>query len=172
MYLSFDDVTKTINGMVAYQGLTRTAAHIHKGACGVAGAPEITLTVGPSPMTVSGTLTTAQETALVANELYVNLHTAGDPDGRVRGPLHLMSNTITCPAGGADAGVDSGMSSGSSGTSGTSGTSGASSTSGGGGDGGGCSTTGSDASNGLLAAFAGILAFAFLGRARARHTKR
>src|SRR5688572_25552460 len=63
-----------------------TAAHIHKGAPGVAGPPIIPLPLG-NP--ISGTLSLdAQNVAdLLAGLLYVNIHTAPHPDGEIRGQI-------------------------------------------------------------------------------------
>jgi len=90
----------TITYFVAYSGLSGAAAasHIHLGAVGVVGGVMLPLVVGPSPMT--GTLTSADLTptgsvtdfagavaAIEAGSTYVNIHTAANPGGEIRGQI-------------------------------------------------------------------------------------
>ena len=70
------------------------ASHFHKGAIGVAGGVlfEITDTITENPdgtLTASGTwaVNASDVTALLAGDVYVNLHTADHPDGEIRGQL-------------------------------------------------------------------------------------
>lgn len=84
-----------------YSGLSgsATAAHIHGNAIVGATAPVLfdfgtvsgaSGTIAPSPINV-----TAQQVAdLRANKMYVNVHTANNPNGEIRGQLHI-SNAIT-----------------------------------------------------------------------------
>ena len=76
----------TIN--VTWSGVTATAAHIHKGAVGVAGAiifPFINIT---SPINYTSTLLDiTQETDLLANLYYVDINSAPFPNGEIRGQL-------------------------------------------------------------------------------------
>ncbi|HJZ45969.1 MAG TPA: CHRD domain-containing protein [Roseiflexaceae bacterium] len=63
-----------------------TAAHIHKGAPGVAGPPIITLPAGnPKQGTVS--LSGQNVADLLAGLLYVNIHTSANPNGEIRGQI-------------------------------------------------------------------------------------
>lgn len=96
---------------IDYEGATRAcgdlaAAHIHLGAAGVAGGVLLPLAAGPSPF--SGTLTAADFTAtgdvttfdgaldaIRAGNTYVNLHTAANPGGEIRGQLKTILNTAT-----------------------------------------------------------------------------
>jgi hypothetical protein len=93
---------------VAYSGLSGalTAAHIHTGAVGVNGGVILPLVAGPSPMT--GTLSAANFTAsgpvtdfvgalgaIRNGTTYVNLHTAANPAGEIRGQLALQ---VAAPA--------------------------------------------------------------------------
>lgn len=72
-----------------------TAAHIHEGAAGAAGPIVVGLTIQPGPFGPSDVYGCAfgLDTALVGDILanpgdyYANLHTAGFPDGAVRGQL-------------------------------------------------------------------------------------
>lgn len=67
-----------------------TAAHIHRGASGVAGAVEVTLTApvsGTSATCVIAAPTLATEIATTPEAFYVNVHNAEFPSGAVRGQL-------------------------------------------------------------------------------------
>jgi hypothetical protein len=96
--ISADD--STIWYVVSYAGLSGplAAAHIHTGAAGVAGGVILPLTVVASPMrgtltsanfTPSGAITTFTQAvaAIKAGATYVNLHTAANPGGEIRGQL-------------------------------------------------------------------------------------
>jgi hypothetical protein len=72
-------------------GAPPTAAHIHRGAVGVAGPVVVPLTT-PLDGNASGCVTsveTATVTELMRNpeDFYVNVHTSDFPDGAVRGQL-------------------------------------------------------------------------------------
>lgn len=65
-----------------------TAAHIHLGAMGVSGNVVVPLcTPCKSPMKGTATLTKALLKDLKTHKLYVNVHTAKNPNGEVRGQL-------------------------------------------------------------------------------------
>jgi hypothetical protein len=95
---------------VAYSGLSGalTASHIHTGAVGVNGGVILPLAAGPSPMT--GTLTAANFTAsgpvtdfvgalgaIRNGTTYINLHTAANPAGEIRGQLALQVAAPVAP---------------------------------------------------------------------------
>jgi CHRD domain len=65
-----------------------TAAHIHLGVMGASGNVVVPL-CGPckSPMTGKATLTKALLKDLKTHKLYVNVHTAKNPNGEIRGQL-------------------------------------------------------------------------------------
>jgi hypothetical protein len=87
--LSLDRSTRTVSGTVTLDGVVPTAAHIHAGEAGSAGAVVLALTVSPNtavslPSTV---LTPAQLDSLDAGALYVNIHSAAHAGGEIRGQL-------------------------------------------------------------------------------------
>jgi CHRD domain-containing protein len=69
-----------------------TAAHIHLGKKGVAGPVSVPL-CGPctSPNKGSATLTEAQIHAFETGGAYVNVHTAKNPNGEIRGQISVKS---------------------------------------------------------------------------------
>ena len=66
------------------------AAHIHLGAMGKAGNVLVPL-CGPCKNGVSGTVTVsaAVKSAFAKHLLYVNVHTAKNPNGEIRGQLGM-----------------------------------------------------------------------------------
>lgn len=91
--LIFNNDTKIFTITTTYSGLTgpATGAHIHRGAVGTAPAsnvifPFINVTVSPIIYT-SAAITAAEEADLKAGLWYVNVHTALNPPGEIRGQL-------------------------------------------------------------------------------------
>jgi len=89
--LDYDAASKKLSWKLSYSGLSgpATAAHFHGPAetgknAGVAvpipGAAS-------SPVEGSATLTDAQASDLLAGKLYVNIHTAANPGGEIRGQV-------------------------------------------------------------------------------------
>ena len=80
----------SVKGMVNTTGITATAAHIHTGAAGKNGPVIVPLsksgdngwTVGPGAK-----LNDDQMKAFKAGDLYVNVHSAANPGGEIRGQL-------------------------------------------------------------------------------------
>jgi hypothetical protein len=75
---------------VTYSGLTgaAVAAHFHGPAGPGKDAPvEVPVTVGPSPLQGSATLTPAQEKDLLDGNVYFNIHTQANPKGEIRGQV-------------------------------------------------------------------------------------
>jgi hypothetical protein len=75
---------------LTFSGLTgpATAAHIHMAGMGAAG-PVVVPLCGPCKSGAKGsaTLTAAALKALKTHKLYVNVHTAKNPDGEIRGQI-------------------------------------------------------------------------------------
>ncbi len=89
--ITADATTNTICYDMTAQGISApTAAHLHRGRFGQAGAPIITLKApsnGASSDCVK--VTKAEAAALIADpsNYYVNVHTADYPNGAIRGQL-------------------------------------------------------------------------------------
>jgi len=88
--LKLDAATKTLTWTVSYSGLTgdAVAAHIHGPAApGASAGVEVPFTVGSNPMTGSVVLTDAQISDLASGKTYVNIHTAANKSGEIRGQI-------------------------------------------------------------------------------------
>lgn len=88
---TFDKGTNTLTWTVTYSGLSGpvTAGHIHGPAAAGANAGVVIPFSGDlsSPIRGKATLTAAQVADLTAGRYYVNLHTAKNPGGEIRGQL-------------------------------------------------------------------------------------
>jgi CHRD domain len=88
---SLDTTTKTLTWTVTYSGLSgpATAGHIHGPAAPGANAGVLVPFTGDlaSPIKGSATLTDAQISDLEAGRTYINLHTADNKGGEIRGQL-------------------------------------------------------------------------------------
>ena len=81
---------KAVSGSIMIKGVNATAAHIHEAAKGKNGPVIIPLTKsGDSTFTVpaGAKLTDAQMQSLEAGNLYVNVHSAANPNGEIRAQL-------------------------------------------------------------------------------------
>jgi hypothetical protein len=92
--VTLDSATNKITWNVTFSGLTgaATAAHIHGPApVGKNAGVMIWLSTkgqpAASPVSGSGTLTAAQAADLMNGQCYVNVHTAANPGGEIRGQL-------------------------------------------------------------------------------------
>jgi hypothetical protein len=87
--LNVDTATKKVTWAVTYSGLTPAAAHIHCGAAAGANAG-VAVNLGTnlaSPISGSGDMTDAQMADLSAGKCYINIHTAANKGGEIRGQL-------------------------------------------------------------------------------------
>lgn len=91
--VNVDTTTGAASWNVEYSGLTgpAAAAHIHCGAGpGANAGVAVPLAAGPNipnPITGSGKMTPAQLAQLQAGQCYVNIHTAANKGGEIRGQL-------------------------------------------------------------------------------------
>jgi hypothetical protein len=88
--LTYDQKTKLLKWKVTYSGLTgpTTAGHIHGPAEPGKNAPvAIPFAKVDSPIEGSATLTDAQAADLKAGKFYINIHTAENKGGEIRGQL-------------------------------------------------------------------------------------
>jgi len=88
--VGFDSTTKMLTWKVTYSGLTgpATMAHFHGPAeAGKNGPVAVPLKDAASGAEGSATLTDAQATDLMAGKYYINIHTAANPGGEIRGQV-------------------------------------------------------------------------------------
>ena len=81
---------KTLTYSASYKDLTGpvVAAHFHNAATpGGDGPPVVPAKVSPSPIKGTATLTDAQIADLNAGKWYLNIHTAANPGGEIRGTV-------------------------------------------------------------------------------------
>ena len=89
--IDYDPASKKLSWKVTYSGLSgpATAAHFHGPAeAGKNGGVAVAIpNATSSPVEGSATLTDAQAADLVAGKYYVNIHTAANPGGEIRGQV-------------------------------------------------------------------------------------
>lgn len=89
--INYDAATKKLSWKLTYSGLSgpATAAHFHGPAEAGKNAGVMVPIPGAasSPAEGSATLTDAQASDLLAGKLYVNIHTAANPGGEIRGQV-------------------------------------------------------------------------------------
>ncbi len=92
--LTLNDATKEISWTISYEGLTgdAVAAHIHGPAAATANAGVVTSlvpmgTAPKSPLVGKATLTAEQMASVLAGMTYVNVHTAANKGGEIRGQI-------------------------------------------------------------------------------------
>jgi hypothetical protein len=84
------DKDNAVTGSVKTTGIDGTAAHIHLAPAGKSGPPIITLTKGEAGEWVvpaGSKLTPEQLESFKAGDLYVNVHSAANKPGEIRGQL-------------------------------------------------------------------------------------
>lgn len=89
--IDYDAASKKLSWKLTYSGLSgpATAAHFHGPAEPGKNAGVMVPIPGAasSPVEGSATLTDAQASDLLAGKLYVNIHTAANPGGEIRGQV-------------------------------------------------------------------------------------
>ena len=89
--LDYDNASKKLSWKITYSGLSgpATAAHFHGPAeTGAnAGVAVAIPNAGTSPVEGNATLTDAQAADLMAGKYYINVHTAANPGGEIRGQV-------------------------------------------------------------------------------------
>jgi hypothetical protein len=89
--IDFDPATKKLTWKLTYSGLSgpATAAHFHGPAeVGKNASVAVPITnAGSSPVEGSATLTDAQAADMMAGRCYLNVHTAANPGGEIRGQV-------------------------------------------------------------------------------------
>ena len=97
--VSLDPGTGTVSVFLFHEGLSGppTAAHLHLGAVGVSGGVILGLTAaGPNEFTGIGVLAAPEAAALTSGGTYLNVHTAANPNGEIRGQVvESMSTRYT-----------------------------------------------------------------------------
>jgi hypothetical protein len=87
---TYDTASKKLSWKGSYAGLTgpATAAHFHAAAQATVNGPvQVPIAPATSPFEGSATLTDAQAADLLAGRFYVNVHTAANPGGEIRGQV-------------------------------------------------------------------------------------
>ena len=86
--LAVNDSTKVVTLTGSYSGLTPTVAHVH-GPAGKTATAGVVFAITAAGGTLSGTFTAsdAQLADLRAGNWYVNVHSAANPGGEIRGQL-------------------------------------------------------------------------------------
>lgn len=88
--LTFNTTTKIFSIVVTHSGVEATAGHIHKAAVGENGGVIFPFENASSPINfTSEALDATQEADLAAGLYYVNIHSADNPGGEIRGQLTL-----------------------------------------------------------------------------------
>lgn len=87
--IEYDIVANGLSGAI-------TGAHIHTGEFGVAGGVLIDLSAGINGNRIMGTITGAAVTsslinAMLSGETYINIHTAANPNGEIRGQIYRLA---------------------------------------------------------------------------------
>ena len=89
--IDYDPASKKLSWKLTYSGLSgpATAAHFHGPAeAGKNGGVAVAIpNATSSPVEGSATLTDAQAADLMAGKYYVNVHTAANPGGEIRGQV-------------------------------------------------------------------------------------
>ncbi|MEE9494362.1 MAG: CHRD domain-containing protein [Gammaproteobacteria bacterium] len=94
--MTFDDISNLLSWNITFNGLSgpATAAHFH-GAAPAGSNAGVLLNIGNisgllDPMVGSATITAPQATDLLAGLWYINIHTALNPGGEIRGQVQVV----------------------------------------------------------------------------------
>ncbi|MBK8979984.1 MAG: CHRD domain-containing protein [Planctomycetes bacterium] len=82
-----DTATNDVRIFAHGTGLTAVAAHLHTAAAGSNGPVAVPLSGGPNTWTGAATVSAAVAQAILAGGTYVNMHTAANPGGQIRGQV-------------------------------------------------------------------------------------
>jgi len=88
--VTYDTASKMLTWTVTFSGLSgnATAAHFHGPAdVGANAGVAVPIPGTASPLVGSATITDAQSADLMAGKWYVNIHTAANKDGEIRGQV-------------------------------------------------------------------------------------
>ncbi len=88
--VSYDTASKTLTWTVTFSGLSgdATAAHFHGPAdAGANAGVAVPIKGTASPMAGSAAITDAQAAELLAGKWYINVHTAANKNGEIRGQV-------------------------------------------------------------------------------------
>ena len=98
---TYTDTTNTLQYSLKFTSpITLTAGHIHLGAAGANGAVVTPLSGASgtvSALSGSAVLSASDEAALLRGDLYVNFHTATNPNGEIRGQIIPSSPAVRLP---------------------------------------------------------------------------
>jgi hypothetical protein len=96
---TYNKTTKALDLTITYKDLTPTNWHIHKAAVGVSGGVVFGIPTAefksPFVYKTPAALTDAQETDLLAGLYYVNIHSAKNPGGEIRGQIPFAISKAT-----------------------------------------------------------------------------
>lgn len=95
-----DTATGALTYRIEYQGLLGpvVAAHFHGPAdVGQVAGPRVTIAAAASPISGAAALTPDQVAELRAGQWYVNLHTARNPAGEIRGQVLEVQPSLSSP---------------------------------------------------------------------------
>lgn len=97
---TFDKTSRVLTYSITYFGIPAgiTSGHFHQGAPGVSGSVIVALSqVATSPITGTATFSQADADKLLANGVYVNLHTTAFPNGEIRGNIKPGTTPVLAP---------------------------------------------------------------------------
>ena len=80
----YDKKSKMLDYTITLNGVTSNGMHLHKGAAGTNG--DVVMAIS-NMKGMTAAFTAAQEADLLAGNLYINVHSAGQPGGEIRGQV-------------------------------------------------------------------------------------